>query len=199
MNFKKIADTGFNKVAGLRPATLLKKKLWHRRFPVNFVKFLRTPFLQNTSGRMLLNGKILSAVAMFWHSNKAIAWFLRFVYSMVCFIAWFLKFFLRFVGDKPLWRELKLYGGVIFITTISLFHFFRNSQHLEEWSVSVKNFFSKCECINSCNLPISSNLLKNSLRKTSFVVLFELLSIYDLLLLHSMNRLIISLVFLQEH
>ena len=25
----------------------------HRRFPVNFTKFLRTPFLQNTSGRML--------------------------------------------------------------------------------------------------------------------------------------------------
>ena len=45
----------FNKVAGLRPATLLKKRLWHRCFPVNFVKFLRTPFLQNTSGRLLLN------------------------------------------------------------------------------------------------------------------------------------------------
>ena len=33
----------FNKIAGLRPATLLKKRLWHRCFPVNFVKFLRTP------------------------------------------------------------------------------------------------------------------------------------------------------------
>ena len=33
-----------NKVSGLRPATLLKKRLWHRCFPVNFVKFLRTPF-----------------------------------------------------------------------------------------------------------------------------------------------------------
>ena len=30
----------FNKVAGLRPATLLKKRLWHRCFPVNFAKFL---------------------------------------------------------------------------------------------------------------------------------------------------------------
>ena len=29
-----------------RPATLLKKRLWHRRFPVNFAKFLRTPFLK---------------------------------------------------------------------------------------------------------------------------------------------------------
>ena len=37
-----------------RPATLLKKSLWHRCFPVNFAKFLRTPFLQNTSGRLLL-------------------------------------------------------------------------------------------------------------------------------------------------
>ena len=33
----------FNKVAD-RPATLLKKRLWHRCFPVNFLKFLRTPF-----------------------------------------------------------------------------------------------------------------------------------------------------------
>ena len=34
----------FNKVADLTPATLLKKRLWHRYFSVNFVKFLRTPF-----------------------------------------------------------------------------------------------------------------------------------------------------------
>ena len=34
----------FNKVAGLRPVTLLKKRLWHRCFSVNFVKFLRTSF-----------------------------------------------------------------------------------------------------------------------------------------------------------
>ena len=44
----------FNKVASLRPATLLKSNLWHRCFPVNFTKFLRTPFLQNISERLLL-------------------------------------------------------------------------------------------------------------------------------------------------
>ena len=48
----------FNKVAGLRPTTLLKKRLWHRCFPVNFVKFLSTPFLQNTSRRLLLCIKV---------------------------------------------------------------------------------------------------------------------------------------------
>ena len=42
----------FNKVAALSPATLLKKRLWHKCFPVNFVKFQRTPFLHNTSGRL---------------------------------------------------------------------------------------------------------------------------------------------------
>ena len=44
-----------NKVTGHRPAILFKKRLWHRSFPVNFAKFLRTPFWQNTSGQLLLN------------------------------------------------------------------------------------------------------------------------------------------------
>ena len=47
----------FNKNAG-RTATLLKKSPWHRCFPVNFAKFLRKPYLQNTSGRLLLNNEI---------------------------------------------------------------------------------------------------------------------------------------------
>ena len=47
-------DSFFNKVAGLRPATLFKKSLWHRCFTVNFAKFLGAPLLQNTSGRLLL-------------------------------------------------------------------------------------------------------------------------------------------------
>ena len=34
----------FNKVAGLRPTTLLKRDLWYSCFPVNFTKCLRTPF-----------------------------------------------------------------------------------------------------------------------------------------------------------
>ena len=34
----------FNKVAGLSPATLLKKRPWRRCFPVNLAKFLRTLF-----------------------------------------------------------------------------------------------------------------------------------------------------------
>ena len=35
----------FNKIAGSRPATLLKRRLWRMCFPVNFAKFLTTLFL----------------------------------------------------------------------------------------------------------------------------------------------------------
>ena len=48
----------FNK--GLRPATLLKKRLCHRHFPVNFVKFLRQPFLTEQLQWLLLTQRSLS-------------------------------------------------------------------------------------------------------------------------------------------
>ena len=38
----------FNKTGDIRPATLLKKSLWHMCFPVNFAKFLRTSFFDRT-------------------------------------------------------------------------------------------------------------------------------------------------------
>ena len=74
-------------------------------------------------------------------------------------------------GIKIIWWELKIYVRVMFITTLSLFHFFRNSQYPEKSSISFKNFFSKCEYMRSCYLLISSNLLKMSFRKTSLFVL----------------------------
>ena len=43
-----------NKVAG-RPAMLLKEKLWHRCFPVNFAKFLRTPLFTEHLRWLLLS------------------------------------------------------------------------------------------------------------------------------------------------
>ena len=46
----------FNKVAGLRPATLLKKRLQHKCCSANFAKFFKTSFLQNTSRWLLLIG-----------------------------------------------------------------------------------------------------------------------------------------------
>ena len=40
----------FNKVAGLKSKTLLKKELWHRRISMNFAKFLRRPFYRTPLG-----------------------------------------------------------------------------------------------------------------------------------------------------
>ena len=40
-----------------QPATLFEKRFCHWCFTVNFAKFLRTPVLQNTSGRLLLYQK----------------------------------------------------------------------------------------------------------------------------------------------
>ena len=44
----------FNKAAGHRPATLLKRRLWYRCFPVNFVKFLQISFLREHLRWLLL-------------------------------------------------------------------------------------------------------------------------------------------------
>ena len=45
-------------------ATLLKKNLWHRYFPVNFAKFSRT-LLQNTSGGLLLEEHFSFGIILF--------------------------------------------------------------------------------------------------------------------------------------
>ena len=60
---KSISQDSGKTLACLRPATLLKKRLWHRCFPVNLAKFLRTPFLQNTSGRLLLQKSIAKNIS----------------------------------------------------------------------------------------------------------------------------------------
>ena len=51
-----------NKVVGLRPATLLKKRLWHKCFPVNFAIFLITPFFTEDLWLLLLTICICQAV-----------------------------------------------------------------------------------------------------------------------------------------
>ena len=58
----------FHKVAGLRPTTLSKKRLWHGCFTVNFVKFLRTPFLHRTPLVALGRGLFLKN---FWMAVSA--------------------------------------------------------------------------------------------------------------------------------
>ena len=79
----------FNKSAGLKPATLLKMRLWHRCFPVNFVKLklecLRTPFYIE-----YLRWLLLRVVLSFFYFDKQIL--CLFIYTKYLIQATFLVF-----------------------------------------------------------------------------------------------------------
>ena len=45
------------------------KRLWHRCVPVNFAKFLKAPFLQNTSGRLLLEKPLYFNMDLIYQSQ----------------------------------------------------------------------------------------------------------------------------------
>ena len=75
-----------------RPAHLLKKRPWHRCFPVNFVKLLKTPFLTEHIRWLLLS---IGIDLMHW------TWKSPMVY-------W--KNFIEFVAKKQ-WHEYKENGG----------------------------------------------------------------------------------------
>ena len=70
----------FNKVAGLVPATLLKKRPKPRCFPVNFAKFVRTRFYRTPLDDCLwtFNDNIkvdfLWLSSRHWRSLQALAW-----------------------------------------------------------------------------------------------------------------------------
>ena len=51
---KYLCQSLFSLKLQVEACNVIKKRDWYRCFPMNFVKFLRAPFLQNTSGRVLL-------------------------------------------------------------------------------------------------------------------------------------------------
>ena len=76
----------FKNFAKFTGGTLLKKRHWRKCFPVNFAKFLRTPFLQSTSGWLpLVIGfplgttlvKVFCFVFFLWKNinPKLVCWF----------------------------------------------------------------------------------------------------------------------------
>ena len=55
-----------NQVTGLRPATLLKKRLWLMCFPANFEKFLRKPFFIEHLWWLLLDFNSLQFLRLYF-------------------------------------------------------------------------------------------------------------------------------------
>ena len=67
-----------NKIAGLRPATLLRNRLWHRCFPVNFAKFLRTSFIIEHLWCLLLNpvtDRNVNFMIILWSDHMIISYY----------------------------------------------------------------------------------------------------------------------------
>ena len=82
----------FDKVSGFQAATLLKKRRLYRCFPMNLAIFLRAPFLQNTSRRLLL-----SAARILLKLNKeAIK-----RCSMKCVICQSLIYYMKLLENSP--------------------------------------------------------------------------------------------------
>ena len=75
-----------NKVNGLRPATLLKKRLWYRCFSVNFPKFLRTPFYRTLLDDWFCSAFFFPPIALFW------------------------KYYFKTKRWKKLWKMLEFYN-----------------------------------------------------------------------------------------
>ena len=79
----------FNKVTGLRPRTLLKKRLQHRYFSVNFAKFLRTFFHRTRPG---------NCFCLLWFP----VWFWYDISNIWCVIVIFTGLIFFFKLKKPL-------------------------------------------------------------------------------------------------
>ena len=61
-----VPESLFNKVEIFKSSLfLLKKRLWHRCFPVNFAKFLRTPFFTEQLWWLLLEAEIIPNMIYF--------------------------------------------------------------------------------------------------------------------------------------
>ena len=102
-----------NKDAGLRPA---KKGLWHRCFPVNFAKFLRIPFLQNTSG------------GCFWRYHRLISYI--YLDIIDCRDKSFLMTNVTFCPCRTFALTNCIIPGIIFLTSQFPGHFLANNKIL---------------------------------------------------------------------
>ena len=76
-----------------------KKRLWHRCFPVNFGKSLRTPFLRNISGWLLL------MIGHYWQQSLKVTQSLKI--SICGSRSFLLHIFAR--GNHVYFRSVKLY------------------------------------------------------------------------------------------
>ena len=81
----------------LRPATLLKRRLWYRCSPVNFVKILRTPISIEHLQWLLLSLNIMIYKSSLWLSRS------RSSHQRCSIKIAVLKNLAKFTGKQPYW------------------------------------------------------------------------------------------------
>ena len=104
----------------LKPATLLNKRLWHRCFPVNFAKFLRT-LLQNISGRLLLN--------ISENSNQIRIFVFQGIAKIICGHIWYL-----YAQSSSSYQQARISWKSIF-RAIVLKYLIKNLSVLKYWEI----------------------------------------------------------------
>ena len=87
----------------VKACKFIKKRLQHKCFPVNFVRFLRTPFLQNTSGRLLLQIKWQKHELDEMTRNLNISWLV----TEECDLDYFLFYFIFDFTWLLIWSKTK--------------------------------------------------------------------------------------------
>ena len=91
-------------------APLLKKRLWYMRFPVNFAKFLRSPFLTEHFQWLLLSIRSFKRQIdfSFWHSIKT--FLLKELRNRILCI----------IPERSLFCSVRIYKGQHFLPTLLL-------------------------------------------------------------------------------
>ena len=81
-------ESFFNIVAGLKACNLTEKRFQHRCFLVKFANFLRTPFLQNTSGGCFWTNQEIDLCGsfgkrIFWSFSIALPWLSKIMLNLL--------------------------------------------------------------------------------------------------------------------
>ena len=94
----------FNKYEGFKVCNFLKKRLQHKGLPVKFAKFLRTPFLQNTSGGCFWK-YLMNSLFIAFENNEQCHFVVRIgspalvSFYCVCFVSFYFFLFSYFFVD----------------------------------------------------------------------------------------------------
>ena len=88
----------FDKVADHQTGSFIKRRLQRKCFPVKFAKFLKSPFLQNSSGgwlllKYLIRTLLVLAVRMLYFHPKSITMAAAYLFFLTKIAFWFVTYF----------------------------------------------------------------------------------------------------------